>query len=90
MTEYLPQTLPPQHAGIGLRYPHVAEIMERLPSVGWLEVHAENYMHEGTAVEALERLRQALFADLEPAPEEAVAPTQTALKGFEDEADEQE
>lgn len=44
-------------AGIGLRSPHVAEILERRPAVGWLEVHAENYMGGGPAVRALERLR---------------------------------
>jgi uncharacterized protein len=42
--------------GIGLRAPHVAEILETRPSVGWLEVHAENYMGGGPAVRALERL----------------------------------
>jgi uncharacterized protein (UPF0276 family) len=44
--------------GIGLRAPHVAEILETRPSVGWLEVHAENYMGGGPAVRALERLRR--------------------------------
>jgi uncharacterized protein (UPF0276 family) len=43
--------------GIGLRAPHVAEVLERRPALGWLEVHAENYMGGGPAVRALERLR---------------------------------
>lgn len=47
--------LPPQ-AGIGLRHPHAAEILERRPSVGWLEVHAENYMNRGPGAELLEEV----------------------------------
>lgn len=43
--------------GIGLRAPHLAEILETRPAVPWLEVHAENYMGGGPAVRALERLR---------------------------------
>jgi uncharacterized protein (UPF0276 family) len=48
----------PARAGIGLRAPHVAEIMASRPAVGFLEVHAENYMGGGPAVAALERLRR--------------------------------
>ncbi|HET7341828.1 MAG TPA: DUF692 domain-containing protein [Methylomirabilota bacterium] len=44
--------------GIGLRAPHVDEILATRPSIGWLEVHAENYMGGGPAVRALERLRR--------------------------------
>jgi hypothetical protein len=47
----------PAKTGIGLRGPHMAEIMARRPAVGWLEVHAENYMGHGPAFRALERLR---------------------------------
>ncbi|RWD67494.1 MAG: DUF692 domain-containing protein [Mesorhizobium sp.] len=48
----------PASAGIGLRSPHVAEMLTRRPSAGWLEVHAENYMGDGAGVEALEKLRR--------------------------------
>jgi uncharacterized protein (UPF0276 family) len=34
-------------SGIGLRAPHVEEIAATKPPVGWLEVHAENYMMGG-------------------------------------------
>jgi len=44
-------------AGIGLRSAHVAEIMETRPAIGFLEVHAENYMTGSPAVAALEDLR---------------------------------
>jgi hypothetical protein len=44
--------------GIGLRAPHVEEILATRPRVGWLEVHAENYMGGGPALRALERLRR--------------------------------
>ncbi len=47
----------PSCAGIGLRHPHVAEILEQRPSMGWLEVHAENYMNDGPAVAALDLVR---------------------------------
>jgi uncharacterized protein (UPF0276 family) len=48
----------PTGCGIGLRAPHVAEILETRPSIAWLEIHAENYMGGGPAVRALERLRR--------------------------------
>jgi uncharacterized protein len=47
----------PLNAGIGLRAPHLREVQERLPAIGWLEVHAENYMNNGVAARALRRLR---------------------------------
>ena len=47
----------PEVAGIGLRSPHMRGIEEHRPSVGWLEVHAENYMADGVGELALERIR---------------------------------
>ena len=44
-------------AGIGLRAPHVAEILSTRPAVAFLEVHPENYMGGGPALAALEQLR---------------------------------
>src|SRR5438128_8649103 len=46
----------PAGCGIGLRAPHVAEILATRPGIAWLEVHAENYMGGGPAVRSLERL----------------------------------
>ncbi|HSB42687.1 MAG TPA: DUF692 domain-containing protein [Methylomirabilota bacterium] len=43
--------------GIGLRAPHVAQIIETAPPVGWLEVHTENYLGGGPARRALEAVR---------------------------------
>jgi uncharacterized protein (UPF0276 family) len=37
----------------------MAEVLERRPVIGWLEVHAENYMGGGTAARMLERVRAA-------------------------------
>ena len=52
------QTAPiPAPAGIGLRFPHHDEIMASRPPVGFLEVHAENYMGGGRLVRDLETLR---------------------------------
>lgn len=54
-TKALQSSLPPI-AGIGLRGPHLAQILRQRPSAGWLEVHAENYMNAGPATAALERI----------------------------------
>jgi len=43
--------------GIGLRAPHVAEIMATRPAIAFLEAHTENYLGGGPALAALERLR---------------------------------
>lgn len=48
----------PRGTGIGLRAPHVAEIMASRPALPWLEVHPENYMAKGPALGALERIRR--------------------------------
>ncbi|WP_395019850.1 DUF692 domain-containing protein [Dongia sp.] len=45
-------------AGIGWRAPHHAELLERRPSVGFLEVHAENHMGGGRRTAVLERARR--------------------------------
>jgi len=44
-------------SGIGLRHPHVGEMRQRRPLVGFLEVHPENYMHTGPGLDDLEDLR---------------------------------
>ena len=44
-------------AGVGLRSPHIAEVMRTHPAVPWFEVHAENYMTGGSALRALEEIR---------------------------------
>ena len=48
---------PPQRAGIGLRARHHAEIVASRPDVGWLEIHAENYMGGGAALHHLQAAR---------------------------------
>lgn len=37
----------PVSAGIGLRGPHMIELQQTAPAVGWLEVHSENYFGDG-------------------------------------------
>jgi uncharacterized protein len=44
--------------GVGLRSPHVGEMLSTRPRVPWLEVHAENYMGGGPALRALEAVRR--------------------------------
>jgi uncharacterized protein (UPF0276 family) len=45
-------------AGVGLRSAHHEAIVREQPRIGWLEVHTENYFHDGgPAVRALERAR---------------------------------
>jgi uncharacterized protein (UPF0276 family) len=40
-------------AGIGLRQPHYAELLERRPALGFVEVHSENFFAEGGAALAV-------------------------------------
>lgn len=44
-------------AGIGLRSAHLAEIQRDPPAIGFLEIHAENYLGGSPAVQAVESLR---------------------------------
>ncbi len=43
----------PTSAGIGLRLPHLAELVATRPSVGWLEIHPENFLANPHATELL-------------------------------------
>ena len=46
-------------AGIGLRSAHHQALLREQPQVGWIEVHTENYFHDGGPhVRALERARE--------------------------------
>jgi uncharacterized protein len=48
----------PHVAGIGLRTPHVAQVRDERPAVGWFEVHSENYFVDGgPALAALDAIR---------------------------------
>jgi uncharacterized protein len=48
----------PATAGIGLRSVHHEALLDERPAVGFVEVHTENYFHEGgAAVRALSRAR---------------------------------
>jgi uncharacterized protein (UPF0276 family) len=44
--------------GIGLRTPHVEEILATRPPIPWLEIHAENYMGGGPALRELDAIRR--------------------------------
>src|SRR5947208_8649767 len=44
------------HPGVGLRLPHLAEIVATRPPVGWLEVHPENFLANPHAAELLTEL----------------------------------
>src|SRR5262245_52817061 len=48
----------PVGAGIGLRSPHVGEVLATRPPVPWLEIHPENYLGGGPAVRALLAIRR--------------------------------
>jgi len=48
----------PNSAGIGLRAPHVTQVLAARPPVAWFEVHSENYFADGgQALAALDRIR---------------------------------
>ncbi len=44
--------------GVGLRAPHIAEVLASRPAIGWFEVHAENYMGRGPGFAALMKVRR--------------------------------
>jgi uncharacterized protein (UPF0276 family) len=46
----------PTSAGIGLRLPHIEEAVATRPSVGWLEIHPENFVANPHATELLSDL----------------------------------
>jgi uncharacterized protein (UPF0276 family) len=48
----------PNLVGLGLRAPHVREFETARPAVGWLEVHAENFIGQGPPLTRLERIRR--------------------------------
>jgi uncharacterized protein len=48
----------PVAIGIGLRAPHLAEIIATRPVLGWLEVHPENYLGGGAAPARLDTIRR--------------------------------
>jgi uncharacterized protein (UPF0276 family) len=54
----LEPSLDPVRAGIGMRSPHFADIVASRPAVGFLEVHAENYLCGGPAFRQLETVRR--------------------------------
>jgi uncharacterized protein (UPF0276 family) len=43
----------PDVAGIGLRLPHLAEVVATRPAIGWLEIHPENFLANPHATELL-------------------------------------
>jgi uncharacterized protein (UPF0276 family) len=45
-------------AGIGLRAPHYGEVLRKLPKLGWVEVHSENYFGGGSPLRTLLRVRE--------------------------------
>ncbi|MCC7049887.1 MAG: DUF692 domain-containing protein [Alphaproteobacteria bacterium] len=49
---------PSRAAGIGLRASHHAAVMASPPAVGWLEIHAENYLGGGQPRRCLEIVRR--------------------------------
>ena len=49
---------PVSPTGIGLRQPHYARVLEERPRIGFVEVHSENFLHDGgAALRTLERAR---------------------------------
>lgn len=45
-------------AGIGLRAPHYAEVLDTLPKLGWVEVHNENFFGGGAPLRTLLKVRE--------------------------------
>ncbi|PHV12196.1 MNIO family bufferin maturase [Chitinimonas sp. BJB300] len=49
-------SLPPA-AGLGLRLPHIRQVLAERPAIAWLEVHPENYFGGGANLAALTAIR---------------------------------
>lgn len=49
---------PLDRAGIGLRLPHIQEVVATRPRIGWLEIHPENFVANPHATELLIELSQ--------------------------------
>ena len=45
-----------EFAGVGLRLPHLVEVVATRPSIGWLEVHPESFLANPHATELLMEL----------------------------------
>jgi hypothetical protein len=43
---------------MGLRFPHIEEVLASRPDVACFEVHPENFMHNEAALAALEKVRE--------------------------------
>ena len=83
MSKIFPSNPVPNAAGIGLRSQHVAEMLGRRPSAGWLEVHAENYMGDSPAVEALEvRIRDQALEEAARIADQVAAGRDDMLHGL--------
>jgi len=48
----------PRIAGIGLRAPHYREVIQKLPKLGWVEVHSENFFGGGAPLHTLLKVRE--------------------------------
>ncbi|HYR84354.1 MAG TPA: DUF692 domain-containing protein [Terriglobia bacterium] len=49
-------SIPPNASGIGLRLPHIAEVVATHPPATWLEIHPENFLANPHAAELLSEL----------------------------------
>lgn len=58
MTARLHEPWCSMRAGIGLRMPHVEEVIETRPAAAWYEVHPENYLCGGARRRQLEAVRR--------------------------------
>ncbi len=48
----------PCTTGIGLRAPHYREVLQKLPKLGWIEVHSENFFGGGAPLHTLLKVRE--------------------------------
>ena len=59
VTNQYSESMIPVSAGIGLRGPHMIELEETNPKVGWLEVHSENFFGDGgSPIHYLNKIRE--------------------------------
>ncbi|SFV86860.1 Uncharacterized protein conserved in bacteria, NMA0228-like [hydrothermal vent metagenome] len=44
--------------GIGLRHPHLQQVLDERPSIGWFEIHSENFFYDNLATYQLEQIAE--------------------------------
>ena len=64
-----------ERTGIGLRLPHIAEVVATRPPVWWLEIHPENFLANPHGLELLTESLATTRSPCTPSASPSAAPT---------------